>query len=547
MTEEYLQLGREALQNEQPEEAMKHFMAAYRLQPDNAEVIFYLGRASQDMERHEDAVRYYTEVLRLENDSMPAMLNMANSYDDLGQFDKAEQCYIDASNLDPDDPDVFYEWGKYYHRQHRCDEALACFEQASRLDPHRLDILEGHAEVLDDMKRYAEEVEIFRLIVLEDSKYVAGWIGLGWSYCKAGEYQSAVEACRQAVALDPDDFESCRMLGFVYSEMREYEKALECYEKAVALDPDYEEVSCGDFDSAAENKVSCGDFDSAAENRHEVLVNQAFALLQLDRFEEALKLCDKYLSYKSDPIVWNSKGFALFHLHRLDEAREAYEEALRLAPDYDKAMSNLAEVYVAKKNYAKAEELYMKAYHTNPEERRHDLFSATECQCSMHRYTEAKEHLLTLLPYAKEEELAVAYRLGFICKHLKQYEEALRYYRLDIETFPDDPENKTSLYNIALLEEKLDHYDACEEAWDMLIEMEDDLAERAFYQYGLGMFLGKQERYVEAIYLFKEAIKVEKEEGLLADYYEALAAAYTMKGARLKALFAHLKAKIYGC
>lgn len=518
MTEEYLNLGREALANGQPEDAMRHFQAAYALQPDNSEVIFYLGRASQDLDRHADAVHYYAEVLKLENDCMPAMLNMANSYDDLGQLEKAEQCYIDASNLDSDDPDVFYEWGKFYHRQHRNDEALACFEQAGRLNPHDLNILEGRAEVLDDMNRYDEEVEMFRIIVVENPKYVAGWTGLGWAYCKAGEYQSAIEACRQAMALAPDDFENCRMLGFVYSEMGEYDTAIEYYEKAMTLDPENDEM----------------------------LINLAFTLIQRDRFEEALPYCNKYLSHEPNPIMWNILGFALFHLGRLDEAKKAYEEALTLDPDYEKAMSNLADVYMAKKNFAKAEELYMKAYQINPKERRPDLFNATECQCNMHQYTKAKEHLLTLLPYAEEEKLSVAYWLGYVCKHLNQYEEAVRYYRLEMATFPDVPENKIVLYNIALLEAKLDHFEACEEAWRMLIEMEDNLTERAFYQYGLGMFLGNQERYGEAIELFKEAIQAEKDEGLLADYYQALSAAYTMKGVHLKAFFCHLKAKFLG-
>lgn len=516
MTEEYLSLGREALDNGQPEEAMRHFQAAYALQPDNSEVIFYLGRASQDLNRHEDAVRYYAEVLKLESDCTPAMLNMANSYDDLGQREKAEQCYIDASNLDPSDPSVFYEWGKYYHRQQRNDEALACFEQASRLDPHDLNILEGRAEVFDDMGRFDEEVEVLRLVVVEDPQYVVGWTGLGWAYCKTGAHQAALEACRQAVALDPGDFEACRMLGFVYSEMHEYDTAIEHYEKAMTLDPDNDMV----------------------------LVNIAFSLIQLDRYAEALPYCSRYLAHESDPVMWNTQGFALFHLGRLDEAKKCYEESLALDPRYEKALGNLADLYMAKKNWAMAEELYMKAYRLCPQERRSNLFDATDCQCNMHRYAEAKEHLLTLLPYAKEEELSVAYRLGFVCKQLHQFAEACDYYRLEMETFPDDPENKIALYNIALLEEKLEHYEACEEAWNTLIEMEDDLTERAFYQYSMGMFLGNIGRYDEAIDIIKEAIRNEKEEGLLADYYRTLADVYILTNAYLKALFCNLKAKI---
>lgn len=527
MTEEYITLGREALSNAQPEEAMKYFMSAYELQPDNAEVIFYLGRASQDLGRHEDAVRYYAQVLRSDNDCWAAMLNMANSYDDLGELEKAEQCYIDASNINPDDASVFYEWGKCYHRHHRNDEALACFEQAARLDPHDLGILEGRAEVLDDMERYDEAIELLRLLVAEDPDYAPAWYSLGWAYRKMDQSQSALEASKQALALDPEEPSYHRLVGFVYSEMDENETALEYYDKAIELDPE----------------------------DYEVLSNRIYALIQLDRYEEALQDCEKYLAVDNDASIWNSKGFALFHIVEagntsltLDDAQQAYEEAIRLDPDYDKAFSNLADVYMARKNYAKAEELYMKAYNLSLSHgdtpRRPDLFAATECQCFMHRYEEAKQYLLQLLPYAEEEELNVAYSLGFCCRKLNQDEEALQYYRLEMEMFPNDPENDNALFYIAQLEEKVGYADAAEEAWRQLIDMEEDDADKAFYRYCLGMFLASSACYDEAIDLFLIAIHDEKDKGLLADYYEALANAYECKGARAKALRYFAKAKL---
>ena len=43
MTEEYINLGIEQLDNDDAERALQYFQAAYDLQPDNAEVLFYLG------------------------------------------------------------------------------------------------------------------------------------------------------------------------------------------------------------------------------------------------------------------------------------------------------------------------------------------------------------------------------------------------------------------------------------------------------------------------------------------------------------------------
>ena len=45
MTDEYIKLGLEQLDSGNPHAALRHFEAAYALQPDNPEVLFYLGRA----------------------------------------------------------------------------------------------------------------------------------------------------------------------------------------------------------------------------------------------------------------------------------------------------------------------------------------------------------------------------------------------------------------------------------------------------------------------------------------------------------------------
>ena len=43
MTDIYIELGIEKLEQDEPREALRCFQAAYDLQPDNDEVLFYLG------------------------------------------------------------------------------------------------------------------------------------------------------------------------------------------------------------------------------------------------------------------------------------------------------------------------------------------------------------------------------------------------------------------------------------------------------------------------------------------------------------------------
>ena len=63
MTDEYIKLGLEQLDSGNPHAALRHFEAAYALQPDNPEVLFYLGRACYALMRDNEAVHYYRLLL----------------------------------------------------------------------------------------------------------------------------------------------------------------------------------------------------------------------------------------------------------------------------------------------------------------------------------------------------------------------------------------------------------------------------------------------------------------------------------------------------
>ena len=63
--------------------------------------------------------------------------------------------------------------------------------------------------------------------------------------------------------------------------------------------------------------------------------DRSIALLNLERYEEALQVCEKELEL--NPInfgAWCLKGIAFNKLGRYAEALQAYDKALELYPDY---------------------------------------------------------------------------------------------------------------------------------------------------------------------------------------------------------------------
>jgi len=71
-----------------------------------------------------------------------------------------------------------------------------------------------------------------------------------------------------------------------------------------------------------------------------------------------------------DAVVQNKLGIAYQQTLQLDNARKAYERALKLKPDYMEALNNLGTIYYARKSYRRAINWYNRALKTAPGEAR---------------------------------------------------------------------------------------------------------------------------------------------------------------------------------
>ncbi len=404
---------------------------------------------------------------------------------------EAEEAYRTASNLDPKDDDIYLEWGVFYYNQHRWDEALACLEQAQRLNPNNEDALLQQGDTLVNMEKYDEALEISEILTRRKPKSWKAWSNYVLCCLHLGLYDKAIPAAQRVTRLCPDNAEGYEMLGDALLETGRPDKALPQYDKAVRLDPECLSALGG----------------------------KGYCLVLLERYKEALACYEEVTREVDDDYeYWNCMGVALHNLQRDDEALECYQKALELYPEYVLAIGNMADVYWKRKEYERAEKLYREAYDLDPENRRHDLFSVVLCQNNTKRYAEMVPLLQTLLPYAQEDKQCYAYFLGTAYKNLEQYEEALKYFYLEQETFTDGPEYEMCLFNCAFCEEKLEHYDKAATAIKKLIEQSYDDEIRALGLYRLGVLCLRQQQFAMALEHFDQAFSLDPE---MEEYQQA--------------------------
>jgi tetratricopeptide (TPR) repeat protein len=82
---------------------------------------------------------------------------------------------------------------------------------------------------------------------------------------------------------------------------------------------------------------------------------------------EYLAAVEAYREAPTDAQVLNKTGIAYHHLLAIDLAKQDYQKALLIRPNYPEAINNLGAVYFAERDYKKAISLYRKALELLPQ------------------------------------------------------------------------------------------------------------------------------------------------------------------------------------
>ena len=252
--------------------------------------------------------------------SIEDAVDLAIQYHQAGQLTEAESIYRQVLQIDPRHPDALHYLGVISHQQDDPETAVELISKAIQAAP-------GNASYHSN---------------------------LGEAFRALGRFDEATAAYEKALAIDPGFAMAHNNLANVLADSGRKEDALARYDKAAALLPDDPEIQ----------------------------LNRANLLMELSRSIEAVEayrdLIEKFPQF---PVVWNGLGLALEALENLEDARQSYERARDLAPDYEDARVNLervqwsiehadlaaADQYRASGNWSAAVPIYQKILDRQPD------------------------------------------------------------------------------------------------------------------------------------------------------------------------------------
>ena len=284
-------------------------------EPDvDAYVLYRRGKAilyqPQTVERIDEALEHFIDALALDPDYAAAHAGICSA--EVARFqetrepaaiERAESACAAALRANPNLSFVYASLGNLYLLSGKNGDALSAFSRSLEINPKDIEAMKGTALVMQRRNEFDDSEKILKQAIELQPGNWDSIDELGSLYFLQGRYLDAVREYRKAVNLDPDNWWSLGNLGSSLMMAGDYKAAVDALNRSLAIETDVYFLS-----NLGTVYYYLGEYDRAAEIHGQ-------AVQEVPR----------------DVTAWLSLGDALRFSSRPGDAESAYRKAAELA------------------------------------------------------------------------------------------------------------------------------------------------------------------------------------------------------------------------
>jgi len=188
------------------------------------------------MENHEEAVKGWTLLLAEDPQNHALYLFRGQSYGHLGNTEAALADLEKVRELDPEEIEAYISLSACYGQAGRPEEVVAISNLGLTYEWYCPELLLNKAFALTQLKRYAEALECYTLLLEKTDWRMDVFYNRGRMYLEIGQPEDALRDLEEVVFIDPEDGEVYLQIGCIYEELGNRQQALEAFRKAQELD-----------------------------------------------------------------------------------------------------------------------------------------------------------------------------------------------------------------------------------------------------------------------------------------------------------------------
>lgn len=276
---------------------------------------------------------------------------------------------------DPDNPELYATRAALFYENEGYDEAIQDLEKALSYDSTQVEYLHLLADVYLDYYKSRKALETMERAAELHPERIPTLLKLSEFQLILKQYEASMRTIDRILKIDPQNEEAYFMFGMNFKETGDTARAINSFQEAVELNPDLIDawINLGQLHAAFGNSIAGRYFDTALEiapRNVQALHAKAVYLTDQDKLQEAIELYRKIntvdpqydeayyntgllymeldsvqqayqhfdLAIKTFPLhirAYFYRGYAAELMGNSSRARQDYEQALRLAPDYE--------------------------------------------------------------------------------------------------------------------------------------------------------------------------------------------------------------------
>lgn len=194
------------------------FMSALKVNKNNAKLWNNVGHALENEKNFERALKYFLQATHVQPDDIGAHMNVGRTYKNLNRTKEAEESYMTAKSLMP--------------------QIIPGKKYAARIAPNHLNVYINLANLIRANESRLEEADqLYRQAISMRPDFKQAYISRGELLLKMNKPFKAKEAYLKALELDRNNADLWYNLAIVHIELKEPNEALKIFNHALQLNP----------------------------------------------------------------------------------------------------------------------------------------------------------------------------------------------------------------------------------------------------------------------------------------------------------------------
>lgn len=210
--------------------------------PQKARPNYNMGNQLYDSGNYELAVKYYMKALEVEPDNVQVYTSLGSAWNYLGDQDKAIAMYKKAIMLEPNYSPALQNLGILYYSNNELDEAKLYYERYTNLNSGNADIYNLLGIIYGRQKEYHKAENYFYEALKIAPSFTNPMQNLSLMYLQQNRLDQAQEMYEKILKVEPQNARTWNDLGIIWSYKNEYTKAIACYQKALSIQPDFKDA-----------------------------------------------------------------------------------------------------------------------------------------------------------------------------------------------------------------------------------------------------------------------------------------------------------------